>query len=77
MKKVDLSNMADGWPSKLVSRQEVSKFSGGAISEKYLANLDSAGQGPKERIKIGRRVVYPVASLIEWLEGRSHVVEGR
>ena len=68
--------MADSWPSTLVARQEVSRFSGGAMSGKYLPNLGSAGQGPKGRIKIGTRVTYAVASLIAWFERRSQVVEG-
>jgi len=73
--KADLSKMGEGWGSSHVARQEIKKFSGGSMSEKYLANLDSQGLGPKGRIKIGRRVVYSVASLIEWLENRSQIVE--
>jgi hypothetical protein len=73
--KADLSGMSKKWPSSEVARQEVPKFTGGAISEKYLANLDSQGLGPKGRYKLGRRVVYPVSSLIEWLENRSQVLE--
>lgn len=72
--KADLSGLSKNWPSSVVARQEVPKFAGGAISEKYLANLDSQGLGPKGRIKIGRRVAYPVDSLIQWLEDRSEVV---
>jgi hypothetical protein len=67
-------SLADRWPSAWVARTEVEKFGGGIISEKYLANLDSAGKGPAGRIRCGRKVVYPVTELIRWLEGRSKVV---
>lgn len=64
-------SLADRWPSAWVARNQVEKFGGGIISEKYLANLDSAGKGPAGRIRCGRKVVYPVVELIRWLEGRS------
>jgi hypothetical protein len=59
------------WPSHFVARQEIKNFSGGIMSQKYLANLDSQGLGPPGRIKVGRKVAYPVDALIEWLESRS------
>lgn len=72
-----LASMADKWPSTWVARTEVEKFSGGIIGEKYLANLDSAGKGPAGRIRCGRKVVYPVAELVAWLESRSSVIPER
>ena len=75
-KMIDLSSLAEKWPSSHVVRKEISKFSGGIISAGYLANLDSQGQGPSGRILVGRQVVYPVESLIRWLEGRSQAVNG-
>lgn len=71
IKQVDLKDLADRWPSAIVSRQEVGKFTGGIISEKSLANLDSLGLGPANRIRIGRKIAYSVSSLIEWLESRA------
>lgn len=68
-------DMAERWPSSGVARTEVERFSGGAIKEKYLANLDSQGQGPTGRIRVGRKIVYPVASLVQWLENRSQTVK--
>lgn len=70
-------NMASQWPSPWVARTQVEKFSGGMISEKYLANLDSQGKGPGGRVRCGRKVVYPVAELISWLESRSAVIPDR
>jgi len=65
----NLSHLANSWPSSIVARRKVSDFTGGILSEKYLANLDSLGEGPP-RCKIGRQVAYPVSTLITWLENR-------
>ena len=69
--------LASKWPSSFVARTEIKHFTGGIISEKYLANLDSQGKGPAGRIRTGRKISYPVASFIEWLEDRSEVVPPR
>lgn len=70
MNKDIFTEMAARWPSSAVARAEVKKFTGGGISPKSIANSDSRGEGPDGRFFIGRRVCYPVNSLIEWL--RSH-----
>ena len=63
-------HMAESWESELVARTEISRFSGGCLSGKYLANLDALGIGP-QRIRVGRKVAYPVNELVAWLRGRS------
>jgi hypothetical protein len=73
----DLATLAEKWPSSMVSRTEIERFTGGIVSEKYLANLDSAGKGPAGRVRCGRKVVYPVAELVAWLESRSAVIPER
>lgn len=70
-------SMAEKWPSSVVARSEIKKFTGGIISEKYLANLSSAGLGPLGRIRVGKKVAYPVADLIAWLEARSSAISQR
>jgi hypothetical protein len=66
----NLKHLADRWPSSIVARRKVGDFSGGVLTEKYMANLESLGQGPM-RLHIGRQVVYPVDSLIDWMEKRA------
>ncbi len=61
------SEMVARWPSPIVARAEIKKFTGGGISSKTLANADSNGTGPEGRFFVGRRVCYPVASFIKWL----------
>jgi hypothetical protein len=73
-RRIDLSHLADKWTSTVVARGEVGNFSGGMVRPKYLANLDSKGEGP-ERIRIGRKIGYPVKSFVAWLEGRAQIVE--
>lgn len=73
--KLDLQMLAARWPSAWVARTAISQFTGGAISEKYLANLDSLGKGPKSRLRVGRKILYPTISLCEWLAERTELVE--
>lgn len=70
-------SMAERWPSSILSRTEVKHFTGGIISEKYQANLDSAGLGPEGRFRIGRKVCYTVKNYVSWLESRSSVIANR
>lgn len=67
--------MADRWPSTVVARREVPRFTGGALSAGHLANEDSRGAGPRNRFRIGKVVAYPVVDLVEWLEARTRRVE--
>ena len=59
------------WPSAIVTRQKSGQFSGGAVSPKFLANCDSLGIGVQGAFNIGRKVCYPVDSLIDWLRARA------
>ena len=70
LKDVDLSSLADKWPSSIVSRSEVGKFTGGLLNSRYIANLDSKKEGPP-RIRVGRLICYQVNDLITWMERRS------
>ncbi len=54
----------------IFSRQTASKGIGGLISAKTLSNLDSLGQGPERKIKIGTKVGYEKESFLKWLRGR-------
>lgn len=68
-----LRALKDRWPSTIVSRSKVPEFTGGIVSSRYLANLDSAGLGVEGAFKIGRQVCYPVDALIDWLISRVEV----
>lgn len=64
-----LDQLSHRWPSAFVAREKIGDFTGGLISPKTMANYDSAGTGPV-RVAIGRKVAYPVDSLVSWLKGR-------
>lgn len=74
-KNTDLSihfdRLAEKWPSSLVARERIGDFTGGLISPGRMANLDCKGEGPRNRMRIGRKVAYPVADLVEWLSERT------
>jgi hypothetical protein len=44
------------------------------IAPRSVANEDSLGTGPREKIMVGRVVGYPRTALIEWLRQRSKVI---
>jgi len=69
--------MIDKWKSPVVARTEIEVFTGGAMKEKYVANLDSAGLGCPGRFRVGRKICYPTKALAEWLASRSTPVTGR
>jgi len=75
--KNSFHELAEKWPSAVVARTQIGAFTGGAVSERYIANLDSAGRGPAGRFRVGRKVCYRVADVCKWLEDRSSTVEGR
>ena len=77
MKHDVFDEMVARWPSAIVARNQVDKFSGGLVCRGTMANLDSRGEGPAQRILLGtRRVGYPAAVLADWLRGRCAVVGG-
>ena len=67
--KRDFSELADAWGSPIVAREAVSKFSGGLLNPRTMANIDSLGSGPK-MVKLGRKRGYWVDSLVEWMNSR-------
>ena len=52
-----------------LTRKDIKRYFGSLISPKYLANLDSAGKGPKMKI-ICNKATYTRPDFIEWLKRR-------
>lgn len=65
-----LDEMVAKWPSAVVARTEVDKFSGGLVSSKYSANMDSSGAGIQGRVKVGKRVGYSAHELASFLRSK-------
>lgn len=63
-----IEQMERAWPDLLVFRRDCEKASSGAITRKYLANLDSAGKGPAGKFKLNGKACYPAENFFKWLE---------
>ena len=72
---VSLKALADNWPSPYVAREEIDRFTGGLLTAKYCANLDSQGRGIRGRIRCGRKIAYPTRSVVEFMESRSSALD--
>jgi len=68
--EVTLSTLEAQLPP-LIPRHRIGQFLGGLYSPGYMANLDSKGHGPKDRVVIGKKCCYTRESLIEWLRERA------
>ena len=66
-----LDEMGRRWPSNVVARPAIEKFTGEIYKKKYLANEDSSKRGPDKKFLIGGVVVYPVTAVVEWLKSRA------
>lgn len=69
--EINFSKMAERWPSEIIARNEVGKFTGGLISGRTMANLDSKNEGIEDRFYMGNKTGYFVKSFINWLEKRA------
>lgn len=68
-----LRQLSQKWPSPVVARSEIFKFSGGLITPGTAANLDSEGTGIPGAFRISRKIAYPVDSVIDFLISRLEV----
>ena len=55
---------------ELVDRKTASFMSGAMVAPGTLANCDSRGEGPAERIRSGRKVAYSRDAFVLWLASR-------
>ena len=67
-----LENLSHKFP-EIVTRKKIYELTGGLISEKTLANLDSEGCGIKTRMRIGGKVCYSRDSVISFLKQRCEI----
>ena len=58
-------------PRGYVTREELKKITGGLICGRTMAVLDQTGKGIKNRKIIGRKVVYFIDDLIDWLKNNT------
>lgn len=61
-------------PRGYVTRDELKKITGGLICGRTMAVLDQTGKGVKNRQVIGRKAVYFIDDLIDWLKNNTELV---
>ncbi len=54
----------------LMTRKAFVEYTGGFVSVKTLANLDSLGRGIPGCFKLGKKVLYPKRGAMDWLRSR-------
>jgi hypothetical protein len=72
-----IGNMALAHGLPVVARRDVARFTCGLLAGRTLANLDSRGEGPGEKVSIGKSVGYPTLIFCKWLTGRLKVTRGK
>lgn len=74
-KVIDFSAMRRACPGGLIARNKIEELTGGILTARYCANLDSAGKGIPNRVRIGRKIAYPIDDTIKFLEERTSSAE--
>lgn len=76
MKKEILDQLERELPSYITrSHPRPKEWTG--VSGRRMANLDCLGQGPKERMLLGREIIYPRQALLDWIAGRLQEVDAQ
>lgn len=60
----------------IIPRDEIDKFFT-FLSPRTMKNLDWRGEGPKGAFKLGKKVLYPTAELLKWLDMRVQGIPGK
>jgi hypothetical protein len=63
--------LAQEWAGPFILRRDVPAATHGAISRKYLANLDSKGSGPASKFMLNGRIAYEKQDFFRWLAART------
>ena len=61
-------------PRGYVTRDELKRITGGLICGRTMAILDQTGRGVRNRQIIGRKTVYFIEDLIEWLKNNTELI---
>lgn len=70
MNHLDLGQLFPSIPD-YIFRKDIGELTGGIVSPRTLANHDSKGTGPEERLQVNGKIAYSKESFFKWLEGRT------
>lgn len=73
-KEIIFEKLRDYCPKNVVYRNEIDKLTGGLLLARTMTNKDSQGIGIQKRRMVGRRVVYTIDELIEWLKNNTKLI---
>ena len=75
--KPDYSKIIENNPMGFILRERIGIATGGILSPGYSANLDSdkEREGIKGRFRVGRKIAYPVQSVVDFLESRTEMLD--
>ena len=67
-----VKELVNSWAAPHVARTETMRFSGGALSPRTVANIESKDPANKVpgRFMVGRKIMYPTRAFAEWLGER-------
>ncbi len=68
------NRLKEKWSPPYVSRKQLWDLTGGIINPKTISHFDQIGDGIKNAIIVGRKTVYPIDDVIEWLRSRSKII---
>lgn len=71
-----LDDLRSKWDSTIVARSHFDRFSGYTITGKTIANLESLGQGPKNKFFVGGKAAYAIDDALDFLRQRISVKGG-
>ncbi len=64
-----LDSMADKWPTTIVARSELGKFTGGILDSRTQANLDcKPDKDSIPRFRMNKKIFYEVKDVIAFLK---------
>ena len=61
---------------EIITRKKLQEITGGLVTAKTLANMDSLGIGITPRLRVGAKVAYVKEDAIAWLKNRCEVLQG-
>ena len=64
-----LDELAEKWPSSVVARSEIGKFTGGLLHGRSMANRECRADATSiPRFRMGKKVFYRVDDVIDFLK---------
>lgn len=67
---IDLDKLDNDWPSPIVARSEMGKFTQGLYKPQSFRTFDGKKEGIKRKIKLNNKIAYLKSDVIEWLKAK-------